>query len=168
MNRSSMPDDVRAKITALFPAKQPAPTPEQLRAASLSGSPDRPATSLPQLLARIDAQSPDLGDYARWIVTTGGPTAPVDRAALGREVWTAVAALRVLRYRRESAALEVYLADQPTDELARRRVRDLVAAVRDIERKFPGATQRAAMAQAREAGALPTRAPLPNHDEETR
>lgn len=164
MSGSTMPDDVRAKIAALFPARTPSP--EQLRAASLAGLPDRPASSLPQLLARIDAQNPALGDYARWIIETGGPPGPADRATLEREVWTTVAALRVLSYRRESAALEVYLDDPPTDARARQRVLDLVVAVRDIERRYPGATQRAQLAQAREAGPPVPRKPLANHDDE--
>lgn len=169
MSGSTMPDDVRAKILSLFPPKQPSP--EQLRAASLAGPPDRPARSLPQLLARIAAQQPELGRYARWIVATGqrdDAGRRRDRAAVEREVWTTAAALRVLSYRRESAALEVYLDDHPTDQRARQRVLDLVVAVRDIERKFPGATQRAQLAQAREAGPPVRRAPRPTPDEDTR
>lgn len=166
MNRSTMPDDVRAKITALFAPK--APSPEQLRAASLAAHPDRRRVSPAHVLAGITAQNPALGDYARWIVATGarGDIAPLGRDAIEREIRLTAAAVRVLSYRRERVALQTYLADKPTDEVARRRVQDLTTAALDVERRFPGSGQRAQLALQREAR-MPGRAPLATTDEET-
>lgn len=160
MNRSTMPEDVRARITALFPPRPPSP--EQLRAASLAAPPDRPARSTAQVLAGVDAVSPALGDYARWIVATGArdDVAPTDRATVAREIRSTMAAVRVLAYRRESGLIETYLDEHPMDERARRRVLDLAVAVRDIERRFPGVMQRAQLELAREAGAPVRRAPV--------
>jgi hypothetical protein len=164
---SPVPDDVRARILSLFPkpAAVEHPSPAQLRAASLAAPPDRPARSLAQTLAGIDAASLELGDYARWIVQTGDrEPVPLERGVLEREIRATMAALRVLSYRRESGLLEGYLDEHPTDERARRRVLDLTIAVRDIDRRFPGAAQRAALELAREATAPARRAPIPRPD----
>lgn len=135
-----IPEDIRASITALFPQRNPT----QLRALSLAAPPDRAARSTAELLARADAVDPALGDYARWIIATGAETDRGSTVQPGeQEIWFTLAAMRCVAYRRESAQLGVFLADHPEDMSARRRVVELTAAAREIERRFPGAGQRA-------------------------
>jgi len=68
----------------------------------------------------------------------------------------------------EDGLLETYLDEHPSDERARHRVQDLAVAVRDIDRRFPGAAQRAALELAREAEAPARRAPIPRPDSDDR
>lgn len=144
MSGNTIPDDVRARMRALFGPKQL--TPAEVKAKTLAPPPDRPSGTTFALLAKIKAEHPELFDYALQLVKTrpaGVPDIP-NRSAAETEIRTAMAAVRIVSYRREIAKLAIYLDDNPTDAVARQRVADLTAAARDVERRFPTAGQRAA------------------------
>jgi hypothetical protein len=139
---SGMPQDVRARIQALFPTK-----PTMTAPATPASLPARDRTKA--LLVQIEQRDPRLGEYARRLVAVPAP--PSSAATARQELALTAAALRILNARRELAQIAVRLADAPDDAAARSRAADLSAYINATERNFPTAAQRARAELQREA-----------------
>lgn len=146
-----MPDDVRAKIIRLFPERE---TPEQVRAKALAATAKPGRMTTAHLLAGLEAKSPELAAYARWILKTGAnQVAALDSADdVRRDMVTSITSLRLMNVHRELKQLGTYLNENPGDTHSQERVAELITYIREAERSAPGAV-RAWQAELRKEGA---------------
>ena len=125
----TMPTDVRATITALFPERVAEEQQRERRAAGQVGT--------AALLESIGAVDAELRRYAERLLAGGPDDAPTDAIAAVAELRDAILALRLLNARREMARLSAVMADEPDAPAMgrwRERFAELTAYVRDLER----------------------------------
>src|SRR5213595_313347 len=125
----TMPTDVRATITALFPERVAEEQQRERRAAGQVGT--------AALLESIGAVDAELRRYAERLLAGGADDAPTDAIAAVAELRDAILALRLLNARREMARLSAVMAaepDAPAMGRWRERFAELMAYVLDLER----------------------------------
>jgi len=125
----TMPADVRATITALFPKPADEEQQRERRAAGQVGT--------AALLDSVGAVAPELRAYAERILASGTEERLKDPVAAVAELRDAILALRLLNARREMARLQAVMAaepDAPAMGRWRERFAELMAYVRTLER----------------------------------